>query len=118
MMISTRLFKIMEDKGITQAELSRLTGISTKTISDWRKKGTNPGADKIMSICKALEIKPETLLSETEAFLTLDNKIEVQKLSEDEDYLVDCYRGLPESTRKRLIAYASLLAGINNDKKN
>ncbi len=42
---------------------SNRTGISTTTISDWRKKNTNPGSDKIMAICAALEVTPEYLLS-------------------------------------------------------
>ncbi|MBE5840939.1 MAG: helix-turn-helix transcriptional regulator [Butyrivibrio sp.] len=38
-------------------------GISATTISDWRKKNTNPGSDKIMAICAALDVTPEYLLS-------------------------------------------------------
>ena len=63
MTISERMFQIMEEKQITQYKLSKMTGISTKTISDWRNKKTNPGADKIMVICEALKISPETLLT-------------------------------------------------------
>ena len=62
MTISERLFNIMQEKNISMPELSRMTGISRHTIYDWQKKNTNPGADKIMVICEALQISPEELL--------------------------------------------------------
>lgn len=42
MIISERIFCVMEQKNITQLELSRRTGIATSNISDWKKKKTNP----------------------------------------------------------------------------
>lgn len=65
MKISERIFMIMEQKGMRQLDLSIKTGISQPTISDWKTKGTNPGADKIMKICRALDITPEELLKDT-----------------------------------------------------
>ena len=63
MIISERIFYIMEQKNITQVELSRRTGIATSNISDWKKKKTNPKADCLLSICDALDITPEQLLT-------------------------------------------------------
>ena len=115
MIISEKMFQIMKEKGITQAELARRTGISTKTISDWRQKKTNPGADKIMCICIALEITPEVLLLEKD-----DSALEKQgqilsDISEEEKRLIKYYRELPDSTRKRLMAYAMLLSGLKQE---
>ena len=62
MTISERLFVMMRERGISMPELSRMTGISRHTIFDWQKKNTNPGADKIMVICEALQVTPEELL--------------------------------------------------------
>ena len=62
MTIGERLFKIMNEKNISMPELSRMTGISRHTIFDWQRRNTNPGADKIMVICEALQITPEELL--------------------------------------------------------
>ena len=63
MIISERIFCVMEQKSITQLELSRRTGIATSNISDWKKKKTNPKADCLLSICDALDITPEQLLT-------------------------------------------------------
>ena len=63
MIISERIFYMMEKKNMTQLELSKRTGIATSNISDWKKKKTNPKADCLLSICDALEITPEQLVT-------------------------------------------------------
>lgn len=63
MTISERLFDMMKQQNISISELSRMTGISRHTIFDWQRRGTNPGADKIMIICEALHVTPEQLLT-------------------------------------------------------
>jgi len=65
MIISERIFKIMEKKKISQLELSKKTGIAQSTISDWKTKKINPSADKLMKICDALDISIEELLQDT-----------------------------------------------------
>ena len=62
MLISERIYRYLEEKGISQIEFAKRTGISQSTISDWRRKGTNPSADKIMIICDVLEVSPYELL--------------------------------------------------------
>jgi len=61
MTISTRIFSRLETLNMTQHEFSKRTGILPSTISEW-KNGTNPSSDKIMSICRALQVSPEWLL--------------------------------------------------------
>ena len=65
MIISERIFMIMEEKGISQLELSSKTGIAQSTISDWKRKKTNPSADKIMAICDVLDVSPFDILQDT-----------------------------------------------------
>ena len=48
MLISERIYKYMEEKGISQLEFAKRTGISQSTVSDWKRKKTNPSADKIL----------------------------------------------------------------------
>ena len=61
MLISERILKIIKKKNITQAEFAKRAGIASSTVSEWKKKKTNPSADKIMDICVALEVTPEEL---------------------------------------------------------
>ncbi len=65
MIISERVFKLMEEKGMTQLEFSSGTGIAQSTISDWKRKKTNPSAEKIMTICDVLDVSPFELLQDT-----------------------------------------------------
>ena len=65
--IYERIFDRLEELHISQIELSRRTSIATSTISDWRKKKINPQADKLVSICKALDMSLVDLLCNEEA---------------------------------------------------
>ena len=48
MLISERIYKYLAERGMSQIEFSKRTGISQSTISDWRRKATNPSSDKIL----------------------------------------------------------------------
>ncbi len=113
MTISERLFQIMEEQHISQVELSRRTGISTRTISDWRKKKTNPGADKILIICEVLNLDPKTLLAGAgrsempgEASYTVPEETDAMVM--EEKMLYD-YRQLSDAKKRRLLAYMNML---------
>jgi len=62
MTASERILQLLDERKISQKEFSDKTGIPQSTISDWRKKKTNPASDKIMIICKVLNVTPEWLL--------------------------------------------------------
>ena len=111
MTISERMFQIMEEQGISQYKLSKMTGISTKTISDWRSKKTNPGSDKIMIICEALQVSPEMLLTGRGRTETSGSPPYTEAgIEEDaEGLLVDSFRTFSEDKKKRLLAYMNLL---------
>ena len=66
MKIYEKIFARLEELHMSQTELSRRTGIATSTISDWRKKQINPQADKLVSICKALDMTLVELLCDEE----------------------------------------------------
>lgn len=108
MTISKRLFEIMKDKEVSIGMLSRLTGISRQTIYDWQKKNTNPGADKIMVICEALQITPEELLvgKRDESRIACDSSV---SLEGTEVILVKEYQEFSETKKKRLLAYINML---------
>lgn len=61
-----KIFARLEELHMSQIKLSRRTGIATSTISDWRKKQINPQADKLVVICKALDISHVELLCDDE----------------------------------------------------
>lgn len=115
MTISERLFEIMKKKEISVGNLSRLTGISRQTIYDWQKKNTNPGADKIMIICEALQVTPEELLAGKRNNVAIDHDSSV---SADgiEIELIKEYQELSDTKKKRLLAYMNMLQNTKEKK--
>ena len=109
MTISQRIRKIANEKGMTQIEFARTTGISQSTISDWGRKYTNPSADKIMIICKALGVSPYELLQDT--MPDSMKKVEHTIISEgtEEFLLLETFKGLTRSNKDRLIGYLHAL---------
>ena len=62
MTIQQRIYAIMNEKGISQAELAKGTGIAPSTICDWKRKQKNPSSDKIVAIANALGVSVSYLL--------------------------------------------------------
>ena len=51
---------------MSQKEFSEKTGIAQSSISDWKRKKTNPVSEKILIICSVLDITPYELLGGTD----------------------------------------------------
>ena len=112
MLISERIFQYMAEKGLSQKEFANRTGISQSTISDWKRKGTNPSADKILIICEVLEISPYELLAGTENKKMKEYKameyMVVDKQSREYE-LVSVYQKLDAGAKRRLEGYMEAL---------
>ena len=112
MLIRDRIFDKLEELNMTQKEFSERTGIPQTTISDWRKKRTNPTAEKILVICKVLNVTPEWLLSGIEAqgnrgnrprWIVVDAETEIGEL-------ISAYNAMDKSMQARLLGYVQALS--------
>ena len=116
MTISERILKVLKDRNMTQAEFAKQVGIATSTISEWKKRKTNPTADKIMDICNVLQITPEQLLTgkgiEDEENITVTSRESC--FMPYDIQLVQDYHGLKEEQQKRLMAYMEALKKIQS----
>ena len=117
MTISEKIFEILDTRGISQKEFSLATGIPQSTISDWRKKNTNPASDKILAICDALDVTPYELLSNVKEEGSRTNKIGCRIVVDgtEEDMLIDAYEKLDLKARGRLLGYIEALGGQAKD---
>lgn len=106
--ISEKIFIILDKIGMSQKEFSEKTGISQSTISDWKRKKTNPASDKIMGICEVLHISPVELLTDEVLPGELLSNQRVF-LSREESALIESYRQLSRRQRSRLSGYISAL---------
>ena len=116
MTISERILKVLKDRNMTQAEFAKQVGIATSNISEWKKRKTNPTADKIMDICNVLQITPEQLLTgkgiEDEENITVTSRESC--FTPYDIQLVQDYHGLKEEQQKRLMAYMEALKKIQS----
>ena len=111
MTIRDRVFNKLEELNMTQKEFSELTGIAQSTISDWRKKRTNPTAEKIMIICKVLDVTPEWLLSGVETAGSRGNPRDWYAIEANTEsgQLITMFNSLDKSGQERLLGYAEAL---------
>ncbi len=109
MIISEKIFNILNEKGISQKAFSEKTGISQSTISDWKRKGTNPSADKIMTICDALDISVYDLLNETEGSVARKVDYVIIDKNSDEYTLLANYQNLNRLSKERVLGYMDAL---------
>ena len=120
MTVGQRIFYLLEEKKMTQVEFSKRTGIATTTISNWKKKNTNPGSEKIMQICAALEVTPEFLLSgvceDSDRGKAVDFMVIPQGTEERE--LLDLFSEMQWLERAHLLEYAKKLSKKKNSTYN
>ena len=100
----------MEEHKMSQIEFSKKTGISQSTISDWKRKKTNPAADKIMTICEVLEVSPYEILQNSEKSGKIENNdyIVVSKGTDNYAFLIEI-DSLSSEKKERLRGYLRAL---------
>ena len=122
MTISDRVFERLREIHMTQKEFSEATGIAPSTISEWKSKRTNPTSEKIMIICKVLNVSPEWLLSGAENTGRRGNQSEwlvIDKESEAGE-IMSIYNRMNPDQRARLRGYMEAITSFlaNEDKKS
>ena len=114
MIISERIFELIQKRGMTQKEFSKRTGIAQSTISDWKRKHTNPISEKILIICETLDVTPEELLSGADISGTRSMKEDYLVIGKDTELgqMVEQYKSLNYESRKRLLGYLEALGDL------
>lgn len=108
LLISERIFELMKENDMTQKDFSKQTEIPQSTISDWKRKKTNPTAEKILRICEVLHVTPYELLTESD--VVLPQKSDYMVATNDQEiYLLEVYRNLSIKQRNRLMGYLEAL---------
>lgn len=117
MTIRDRIFSKLEELNMTQKEFSEKTGIPQTTVSDWRKKRTNPTAEKIMVICKVLDVTPEWLLSGVEIHGSRSNPQKWYAIDSETEAgeLITVYNSMDAKMQDRILGYAQALYRMMED---
>ena len=117
MTISQRVFKLLDEMHMTQKEFSERTGIPQSTISDWRKKNTNPASDKILIICEVLGVTPYELLSGVKEEGKRSNGCRYQIITEgtEENMVLEIYDTLNSDLQNRVLGYLYALKELKKE---
>ena len=114
MTISDRIFEKIRQLDMTQKQFSEETGIKQSTISEWKKNGTNPTSDKIMVICKVLNVTPEWLLSGVDKAGRRGGVQDYIVIDKDSDLgiVMELYKSMDSETRNRIMGYMEALTNV------
>ena len=109
--ISGRIFELLKERNMSQKTFAQETGIAESTISDWKKKKTNPVSDKILIICEVLGVTPYELLSGAEhtGKRSRENMTYVIDKGTELGILVESYQQLEENMQRKVLGYMEAL---------
>lgn len=119
MTISERIFERLKELDMTQKEFSEKTGIQPSTISEWKKKRTNPSSEKILPICEALDVTPGWLLSGIDPAGSREDGRDYYTVKKNSDMgrLIAYVNKLNPMLRERVIGYAEAYAGMKEERE-
>ena len=115
--ISGRIFELLKERNMSQKTFAQETGIAESTISDWKKKKTNPVSDKILIICEVLGVTPYELLSGAEhtGQRSRENMTYVIDKGTELGILVESYQQLEENMQRKVLGYMEALRELQKE---
>lgn len=97
-----RLARIMRNKGISQSELCRRSGIATSAMSHYVRGETEPSFTKVIAIARALDIPVDDLA---------DNAFgSMPRMTPEDTELLSLFHSMSAQGRANLIEQAEFLA--------
>ena len=117
MTISERIFELLEQRGMCQKEFSEKTGIAQSSISDWKRKKTNPVSEKILIICNVLDVTPYELRGGTDGVGSRSNPSDMILIDKNSEYgsaRMD-FLALDRGNQGRLLGYLKALTEMRQD---
>ena len=96
--------RLLDEKGLKNADIARATGISNMTLSDWKRGKSTPKIDKLQKIASFFNVTTEYLMGN-------------EKENEIADTLLEAYdSGLASDVQfKKLMEYYKLLYQADKD---
>jgi len=66
MTINEKIFKLIEEKGITPYRLAKDIGVSMGHIGDWKSGRSSPTSERVVKLAKYFEVSADYLLGLTD----------------------------------------------------
>jgi len=113
MNIGQRLLNLIEEREITQKELSDALNVAPSTINGYIKKGREPDIEMLRKIAVYFDVTIDYLVNHNCRIRTPQGNI----LNENETELIDTFRMLYKDQQTLLIEQGKLMLKLNNQKK-
>lgn len=97
---SLNLKRLMDEKGISRQDLSKVLGVSYFTISDWVNGKKYPRMDKVEMLAAYFGVLKSDLIEDKGMNRTLP---QVQTLTEGETMLLELFRKVPENQQAMVL---------------
>ncbi len=97
--------RLLQEKGLKAADVSRATGIKSPVFSEWKKGKSKPNTEKMIKIAKFLDVSVEYLMTGKEPNVGLYS-------DENADLLIEITHKIKNDSAfaDRLARYMSLLS--------
>lgn len=102
MLFKTRISELLQEHGLRQAELCRMTGIPTSLMSNYVKGKASPTLPNAQAIADAFGVTLDELVGRVA-------KSEVMCETQDEEVLLKMFRELDEEDRRTIVGHVEYL---------
>lgn len=105
-----RYKKLLDEKGLKNSDVSRGTGVSNMTLSDWKNGKSKPKTENIVKIANFLDTTVEylTVGKDNKEEARIDVELSVQP-KEIKEYMLK-FANLPDDKRKQIMSLIDMLS--------
>lgn len=102
--------KLLDEKGLKNADVSRATGISNMTLSDWKNGKSTPKQDKLMKIADYFGVSLDYLMTGSDKKYSTEDALLDVRISEDWELkeAIKKYYTLDKKKKKHIIELINL----------
>lgn len=79
MNFNEKIIQARKMKALTQEDLAEAVGVSRQAVSKWETGEANPDLDKLVSICKVLDLSMDYLCLDKEPVVTVEPAAEIKR---------------------------------------
>lgn len=107
--------KLLDEKGLKNADVSRATGVSNMTLSDWKRGKTNPKTETMQKLADYLEVSVDYLVNGKDKEISLQEQSDLWiSIRNDKELLnaLEKYIKLSDKKKKHVLDTIDMLSEV------